>query len=280
MISQRHTIPQQRPITWLVCLSVPIFAYDVLYGIEFWSAVICIYDYLSSSHFALFISVHNMVLIYTAVVLDVLIVVATYLIQIINSLPKIIYHYLIINCSIIIVILSWSRFLFLLWSFISLGLCRTRNFITLNVLLLLYLLLLILLIRRARILSRSSFILNITLISFARLILILFNLITLILQSNTIIIQNNLFFRSSGIVILILIFWILTQSLLRWWLLVSWFAYLLLIHLVSYFSIVMFNFYFFQTFIWDSSFIGSLFWFSWFTTFVWILLSYPVWIIL
>ena len=188
MISQRHTIPQQRPIAWLVCLSVPIFAYDVLYSIEFWSAVICIYDYLSSSHFALFISVHNMVLIYTAVVLDVLIVVPTYLIQIVNSLPKIIYHYLIINCSIIIVILSWSRFLFLLGSFISLGLCRTRNFITLNVLLLLYLLLLILLIRRARILSRSSFILNITLISFARRILILFNLITLILQSNTIII--------------------------------------------------------------------------------------------
>ena len=162
---------------------------------------------LSPSNFSLFLSIHKMILMNLIIAWWKLIVTATNLVQIINALSKLIYHYLIIGirisvATIVVVSLlcAWTLLYLVLliwWGTSSLRLSWTWNFITLNILLLLNLLLLILLGRLTCILYLTSlfcFIL-ITLL----LICIRINLLRWCLKCNRIIVLDNLFLTCSRI---------------------------------------------------------------------------------
>lgn len=62
MVPERHPVPQERTITWLRALPVAVFAYNILYSIQFTSAVVCVYNDLSSANLSLLFPIHDMVL--------------------------------------------------------------------------------------------------------------------------------------------------------------------------------------------------------------------------
>jgi hypothetical protein len=61
VISQSHAIPQDRSISWLICLFVPILANDILNCVKLTSAMIGIDNYICFSYLCLLLSIHQMV---------------------------------------------------------------------------------------------------------------------------------------------------------------------------------------------------------------------------
>ena len=61
MVSERHAVPQNAAIPRLIRFPVPIFANDILNGVQLSPAMIGVDDYLLSLEFALFVSVHKVV---------------------------------------------------------------------------------------------------------------------------------------------------------------------------------------------------------------------------
>lgn len=65
MVTKCHTIPENRAITWLVCLSISILADNVLNSIKFATAMVGVDDNLRSTEHRLLASVHQVVCMYT-----------------------------------------------------------------------------------------------------------------------------------------------------------------------------------------------------------------------
>lgn len=63
VVSQRHSIPKNRSISRLVCLSVSVLANDILDGVKLSPTMISIDYNLSSSHLILFVTVHHAIMI-------------------------------------------------------------------------------------------------------------------------------------------------------------------------------------------------------------------------
>ena len=266
MISESHSVPKNTSITWLISLPISIFADDILNRIQLWSTMICIDHSLSPSYLSLFFSIHNMIRMYPIIIVAI---PRWLLIQIIYSLPVLVYHDLvvvIIGTSVVLsgggasgcfgwVLGSWS------WS---------TDFITLDVLLLLLVVLLLVLgVALTCVFSSASLF---CFVVFSLLVCAIL-LEVWLLKRHTIIIKHNLFIRTAPRIILSILLISLTKPLLRrdllrfHWHLASNF---LLTGSISHLSIVMLIFNFLETFI-SYAWFRYLFWDLAFTIFYWFL---------
>ena len=64
MVPERHAIPQQTAITWLICLPVPVLSNYILDRIELTATVVRVYHDLLAAEDLLFASVHEMILMH------------------------------------------------------------------------------------------------------------------------------------------------------------------------------------------------------------------------
>jgi hypothetical protein len=71
MVAQGHSIPQYRPITWLIGFTISVFAYHILYCVKFSSAVVCIHYYLSAANLTLFFTIYQVVLVTRLIIIKV-----------------------------------------------------------------------------------------------------------------------------------------------------------------------------------------------------------------